>query len=67
MAAEHRKNKATLHASPPTGASPHLARVPTGSSPQPLASSVDRQAGRGQGEKTGATVWDTGRRFNAEG
>jgi putative addiction module component (TIGR02574 family) len=32
---EYRKNKATFHASPPTGASPHLARVPTGNSPQP--------------------------------
>jgi len=27
--------KATFPASPPTGASPHLARVPTGRSPQP--------------------------------
>ena len=31
---EYRKNKATFHASPP-GASPHLARVPAGSSRQP--------------------------------
>jgi hypothetical protein len=32
---KYRKNKATCHASPPTGASPHLVRVATGSSPQP--------------------------------
>jgi hypothetical protein len=50
---EYRKNTATFHASPPTGASPHPTRVPTGSSPQPqparqrLASSVGRLAGRG--------------------
>jgi hypothetical protein len=32
---KYRKNKATFHVSPPVGASPHLAHLPTGSSPQP--------------------------------
>src|SRR5216117_860594 len=49
---EYRKNKATFHASPPTGASPHLTRVPTGNSPQPYphATQSGEGAGRGQGE-----------------
>ena len=43
---EYRKNKATFHVSPPVGVSPHLARVPPGSSPQPFSHPRGRLAGR---------------------